>query len=91
MSKPVVLIADKLAPSTVDALGDAVEVRWVDGPNTPELLAAIREKGTAIVDVLLHVGLGTFRPIEAARLSQHVMHSEWGAIDAPAGKRIIPS
>ena len=33
VAKPVVLIADKLAPSTVEALGDQVEVRWVDGPN----------------------------------------------------------
>lgn len=41
MSKPVVVIADKLAQSTVDALGDAVEVRWVDGPNRAELLAAV--------------------------------------------------
>ena len=49
MSKPVVLIADKLAPSTVDALGDAVEVRWVDGPNTPELLAAVPEADALLV------------------------------------------
>ena len=41
--RPVVLIADKLAQSTVDALGDGVEVRWVDGPNRPELLAAVGE------------------------------------------------
>lgn len=41
MSKPVVLIADKLAQSTVAALGDSVEVRWVDGPNREELLAAV--------------------------------------------------
>ncbi|NLF91461.1 MAG: phosphoglycerate dehydrogenase, partial [Corynebacterium marinum] len=49
VSKPVVLIADKLAPSTVDALGDAVEVRWVDGPNTPELLAAVPEADALLV------------------------------------------
>ena len=41
MSKPVVLIADKLSQSTVDALGDAVEVQWVDGPNREALLAAV--------------------------------------------------
>lgn len=41
MSKPVVLIADKLAQSTVTALGDSVDVRWVDGPNREELLAAV--------------------------------------------------
>ena len=49
MSKPVVLIADKLAQSTVDALGDAVEVRWVDGPNREELLAAVPEADALLV------------------------------------------
>ncbi len=49
MSKPVVLIADKLAESTVDALGDTVEVRWVDGPNRAELLAAVPEADALLV------------------------------------------
>ena len=49
MSKPVVLIADKLAESTVDALGDTVEVRWVDGPNREELLAAVPEADALLV------------------------------------------
>lgn len=49
MSKPVVLIADKLAESTVAALGDGVEVRWVDGPNRPELLAAVPEADALLV------------------------------------------
>ena len=49
MSKPVVLIADKLAPSTVEALGDSVEVRWVDGPNRPELLAAVPDADALLV------------------------------------------
>ncbi|MDO4927744.1 MAG: phosphoglycerate dehydrogenase [Corynebacterium sp.] len=48
-SRPVVLIADKLSQSTVDALGDAVEVRWVDGPNRPELLAAVGEADALLV------------------------------------------
>lgn len=47
--RPVVLIADKLAQSTVDALGDAVEVRWVDGPNRAELLAAVPEADALLV------------------------------------------
>lgn len=46
---PVVVIADKLAQSTVDALGDAVEVRWVDGPNRLELLAAVGEADALLV------------------------------------------
>lgn len=47
--RPVVLIADKLAQSTVDALGDSVEVRWVDGPNRAELLAAVPEADALLV------------------------------------------
>ncbi|MGO4612515.1 phosphoglycerate dehydrogenase [Nocardia sp. 2YAB30] len=47
--RPVVLIADKLAKSTVDALGDGVEVRWVDGPDRPALLAAVPEADALLV------------------------------------------
>ncbi|WP_433201803.1 phosphoglycerate dehydrogenase [Nocardia sp. CA-107356] len=47
--RPVVLIADKLAQSTVDALGDGVEVRWVDGPDRPALLAAVPEADALLV------------------------------------------
>lgn len=48
-AKPVVLIADKLAQSTVEALGGSVEVRWVDGPNREELLAAVPEAQALLV------------------------------------------
>ncbi|MBE5497075.1 phosphoglycerate dehydrogenase [Mycobacteroides abscessus] len=47
--RPVVLIADKLAPSTVEALGDGVEVRWVDGPDRAALLAAVPEADALLV------------------------------------------
>jgi len=46
---PVVVIADKLAPSTVAALGDQVEVRWVDGPDREKLLAAVGEADALLV------------------------------------------
>ena len=49
VSLPVVLIADKLAESTVAALGDQVEVRWVDGPDRPKLLAAVPEADALLV------------------------------------------
>ncbi|BBY79281.1 phosphoglycerate dehydrogenase [Mycolicibacterium pulveris] len=49
MSLPVVLIADKLAESTVAALGDQVEVRWVDGPDREKLLAAVPEADALLV------------------------------------------
>lgn len=44
---------------------------------TPELLQACQDRGAAIATVTLHVGLGTFRPVTADRLSEHRMHSEW--------------
>ena len=44
---------------------------------TPELLSRIREKGVTVVPVLLHVGLGTFRPVKEEDLDHHVMHSEF--------------
>lgn len=49
MTLPVVLIADKLAQSTVAALGDQVEVRWVDGPDREKLLAAVPDADALLV------------------------------------------
>jgi D-3-phosphoglycerate dehydrogenase / 2-oxoglutarate reductase len=49
VSLPVVLIADKLAESTVAALGDQIEVRWVDGPDRERLLAAVPEADALLV------------------------------------------
>jgi D-3-phosphoglycerate dehydrogenase len=43
------LIADKLAESTVAALGDGVEVRWVDGPDRAKLLAAVPDADALLV------------------------------------------
>jgi D-3-phosphoglycerate dehydrogenase len=43
------LIADKLAESTVAALGDGVEVRWVDGPDREKLLAAVPDADALLV------------------------------------------
>lgn len=44
---------------------------------TPELLEKIKAKGIAIVPVLLHVGLGTFRPVKEEKIADHEMHSEY--------------
>ncbi|MDO4484279.1 MAG: tRNA preQ1(34) S-adenosylmethionine ribosyltransferase-isomerase QueA [Clostridia bacterium] len=44
---------------------------------TPELMEKVREKGVTIVPVLLHVGLGTFRPVKEEDVDKHVMHSEF--------------
>ncbi|MBE6634369.1 MAG: tRNA preQ1(34) S-adenosylmethionine ribosyltransferase-isomerase QueA, partial [Ruminococcaceae bacterium] len=47
---------------------------------TPELLEKIRAKGVAVVPVMLHVGLGTFRPVKADKITDHVMHSEFFSV-----------
>ncbi|MBO5223109.1 MAG: tRNA preQ1(34) S-adenosylmethionine ribosyltransferase-isomerase QueA [Clostridia bacterium] len=44
---------------------------------TPELMEKLREKGVEIVKVLLHVGLGTFRPVKTENVLEHKMHSEF--------------
>ena len=44
---------------------------------TPELIEKIKEKGVQIVEVLLHVGLGTFRPVDEDNILDHEMHSEY--------------
>ncbi|MBQ7352668.1 MAG: tRNA preQ1(34) S-adenosylmethionine ribosyltransferase-isomerase QueA [Clostridia bacterium] len=44
---------------------------------TNELLERIKEKGIMIVPVMLHVGLGTFRPVKAEKIEEHIMHSEF--------------
>ena len=44
---------------------------------TKELMAKIEEKGVKIVPVMLHVGLGTFRPVKADKITDHIMHSEF--------------
>jgi len=40
------------------------------------MLQALREKGVKIAYVTLHVGAGTFQPVRAERIHEHVMHSE---------------
>ncbi|MDE5654974.1 MAG: tRNA preQ1(34) S-adenosylmethionine ribosyltransferase-isomerase QueA [Clostridia bacterium] len=48
---------------------------------TPQLLQKIEEKGVQIAKVLLHVGLGTFRPVKEDDILNHKMHSEYFEID----------
>ena len=44
---------------------------------TKELLTKIKDKGVDIIEVLLHVGLGTFRPVKEDNILNHEMHSEY--------------
>ena len=44
---------------------------------TPELLASLEQKGVHRTDVLLHVGAGTFKPVDVDDPALHPMHEEW--------------
>lgn len=44
---------------------------------TDEILEKLRTKGVIIVEVMLHVGLGTFRPVKSEDILEHEMHSEY--------------
>lgn len=55
---------------------------------TPELLDKIRNMGVDVVPVLLHVGLGTFRPVKVDDVTTHKMHSEYCCVSDDAAKRI---
>ena len=55
---------------------------------TPELLKKAEEKGVTIVRVLLHVGLGTFRPVKEDDLSNHTMHAEYIKVTQEAADKI---
>jgi S-adenosylmethionine:tRNA ribosyltransferase-isomerase len=47
---------------------------------TSELLERLRERSVQCVDITLHVGIGTFRPIDAERIEDHVLHAEWAEL-----------
>ena len=55
---------------------------------TPELLEKIRAKGVEIAPVLLHVGLGTFRPVKEDKIADHEMHSEYIRVTEESAKLI---
>lgn len=55
---------------------------------TPQLLEDIRKKGITIVPVMLHVGLGTFRPVKVDNVKEHVMHAEYFSVSEEAAQTI---
>ena len=55
---------------------------------TPELLQKVRDMGVDVVPVLLHVGLGTFRPVKEEEVDRHIMHSEYYEVSQDAADRI---
>lgn len=55
---------------------------------TPELMQKVRERGADFAEVLLHIGLGTFRPVKAEKITDHEMHSEYYELSAEAAEKI---
>ena len=55
---------------------------------TPQLLQKIRDKGVEIVEVLLHVGLGTFRPVKEDNILKLEMHSEFFVMSEENAERL---
>ncbi|MDR0840235.1 MAG: tRNA preQ1(34) S-adenosylmethionine ribosyltransferase-isomerase QueA [Christensenellaceae bacterium] len=55
---------------------------------TDALLEQIQAKGVQVIDILLHVGLGTFRPVCAERVEEHRMHAEYYEMTEQAASAI---
>jgi len=55
---------------------------------TDRLMAALTDRGIGHALLTLHVGAGTFLPVKADRTEDHVMHAEWGTIDAATADRL---
>ena len=71
-------LEDKTRYQTVYAKVDGSAAAPTAGLHfTPELLERIKQKGIDVVPVLLHVGLGTFRPVKEDDVADHHMHSEY--------------
>ena len=55
---------------------------------TDELMSKLKEKGIEILEITLHVGLGTFRPVNTDDILNHKMHSEFYMIDKETANKL---
>ena len=55
---------------------------------TPELMQKVRDMGVDFAEVLLHIGLGTFRPVKEENILDHEMHTEYYEIDEENAEKI---
>ncbi len=82
-------LADRSQYQTVYARFDGSAAAPTAGLHfTDQTLEQIRQRGVDIVPILLHVGLGTFRPVKAEDVSEHVMHQEYYEVTAESAQRI---
>jgi S-adenosylmethionine:tRNA ribosyltransferase-isomerase len=81
--------ADKENYQTVYARVDGAVAAPTAGLHfTEKLLDKIKKKGIDVVPVILHIGLGTFRPVEVEDLTKHKMDSEYYEISAHSSDKI---
>jgi S-adenosylmethionine:tRNA ribosyltransferase-isomerase len=82
-------LADRQRYQTVYAREDGSAAAPTAGLHfTPALLEKIKESGVSLVYLTLHVGLGTFRPVKAADIREHKMHSEFYRLEAEAARTL---
>ncbi len=82
-------LKDKSRYQTVYAKTDGSAAAPTAGLHfTPKLLDELKDMGVEIADVLLHVGLGTFRPVKSEDILEHHMHSEYYEIDEENAEKI---
>lgn len=55
---------------------------------TPELIQKLKDMGVEFATVLLHIGLGTFRPVKEENILDHEMHTEYYEIDEENAEKI---
>jgi S-adenosylmethionine:tRNA ribosyltransferase-isomerase len=78
-------LGDRLAYQTVYAQHPGSAAAPTAGLHfTDQVFIRLAEQGITWADLTLHVGVGTFRPIEAERLEDHVMHAEWAELTSSA-------
>ncbi|WP_019504979.1 tRNA preQ1(34) S-adenosylmethionine ribosyltransferase-isomerase QueA [Pleurocapsa sp. PCC 7319] len=56
---------------------------------TPELLSKLQHQGIEQTQITLHVGIGTFRPVESEQITQHTMHQEWIEVSQATVAKIL--
>lgn len=82
-------LSDKTRYNTVYSKVDGSAAAPTAGLHfTKELIEKVKAKGVEFVEVLLHVGLGTFRPVKVEDVTNHHMHSEYYAVSQQAADAI---
>lgn len=80
--------AESVESPTADGVAGSVAAPTAGLHFTPGLLDRLESRGVARTSVVLHVGTGTFKPVEAEDLGDHPMHGEWCSIPPGAGEII---